>query len=198
MYPRCEGVLTSPRSIAINEVEKLEKTEGGTICVCYGNIRFSEAMCVRDVLHSLVTQIVERHQDVISLVEPLCARHKREGTRPSQQELERLLSEIAELGKRFIFFLDALDELIPSERKPLIDVLSRVDARLFITSRPLETLQRSFPDAQFFEIAPKPSDINLLVERAMEQNPDLCELIQGTACSKEFVKQIIREKSGGM
>jgi hypothetical protein len=135
---------------------------------------------------------------VCPLVESLYASHKREKTRPTPQELIGLLSRvIAKYRKTLIFVLDALDELREEDRLVLLNLLTSLHARLFITSRPLETLRRRFEQAQRFEIAARPSDIELHIQHFLLHNPDLLALLEGSNFEEQIIKAIHR-KSGGM
>jgi hypothetical protein len=205
-YPNVRGVqaakptswLTSCSSIVINYLERLEEeTPGGAICVAYVYMRYTEPLTTRDILESLVKQIIERHEDLFPIVETLYAKHKRELTRPSQQDLLRLLSQFAELGKRLFFVLDALDELLSEERAIVLTLLASLDAKLLITSRPLPPLQQCFPGATIFEVAAHASDIDLLIQEYLLRNPDIKVLLQESNFEDHF-KQRIRQKSGKM
>ncbi|KAH6890131.1 ankyrin repeat-containing domain protein [Coprinopsis sp. MPI-PUGE-AT-0042] len=184
-------------SLLVNDISKIEQHPGNNTCVAFVYIRYSEPLTIQDILQSLVKQVVERHQDVVPIVSPVYARHKRDGTKPTPKELVKMLSEIIRSGKKAFFFIDALDELAPGDRRTLLDLLSSLDARLFITSRPLESLQRSFPRARFFDVAAHPSDIRLLIKDAIRQDPDLSELLDNVDIEDKIIEKIC-QKSGGM
>ncbi|KAH6906631.1 ankyrin repeat-containing domain protein [Coprinopsis sp. MPI-PUGE-AT-0042] len=184
-------------SILINYIEKFEEVTGADTCVAYVYIRYGEQLSVQDILQSFVTQIVERHADVAHLATPLYSRHQREGTRPASRELIALLSAIVTSGKAVIFVLDALDELLADDRGTIIDFLSSLDARVFITSRPLQAPERHFPQAQFFEIAAQPSDIALFIRDALRRNRNVLDLFQESDLETLIVPTIC-QKSGGM
>ncbi|KAH6902662.1 ankyrin repeat-containing domain protein [Coprinopsis sp. MPI-PUGE-AT-0042] len=184
-------------SIAINYLEKVEETSGGSFCLAFIYFRYSEPLSIQDILESLVQQIVERHSDFIALVENLYAKHKHERTTPSQYDLVRLLSELVKNGKTIFVVLDALDELAVQDRPILLELLASVEVKLFITSRPLETLQQNFSQAQFVKIEAHPSDIDLHIKESLRRNPDLKELVEG--CEFEnWIIETIHEKYGGM
>ncbi|KAH6892835.1 hypothetical protein BKA70DRAFT_1324314 [Coprinopsis sp. MPI-PUGE-AT-0042] len=184
-------------SIVIRYLEQLERTSNGNIYVAYVYLRYSEPLAIRDILESFVKQIVERHPDVGFLIESLYALHKRERTKPSQHDLVGLLSQLAASGKTLIFLLDALDELQAEDRPILLGLLMSLNAKLFITSRPLETLQRRFPQAQVFDIAARPSDIDLHIREFLRHSPDLVELLEGSGFEERIIEAVHR-KSGAM
>jgi ankyrin repeat domain-containing protein 50 len=149
------------------------------------------------VLESLIRQVLERHSDVGALVEQCYARHTRERTRPSPQVLAGLLADFIKHGKTLFLVLDAFDELAADDRSILLDLLASLDVKLFITSRPLETLQQDFPQAEFVTLAAQPSDIDLHIKESLRRNPDLRALVEG--CDLENrIAETVQEKYGGM
>jgi ankyrin repeat domain-containing protein 50 len=156
-------------------------------------------MSVRDILESLVKQIIEDHAELSPLAEGLYEAHARRKTKPNQQELIELLSRFIKSGRTLIFVLDALDELLADHRTVLVGLLASLDAKILITSRPLATLQQQFPQAQMFDILAQASDIALLVEDFLLQCPDLLVLInvKGPSFRTKIVETIL-DKSGGM
>ncbi|KAH6902533.1 hypothetical protein BKA70DRAFT_1112737, partial [Coprinopsis sp. MPI-PUGE-AT-0042] len=190
-------VLTSCRSIVIRDLEWREDAWGDTICVAYVYLRYSEPLTVRDVLESLVKQIVERHIDLAPLVQCLYAKHKQERTKPTQDDLMGVLAGFVQRGKVLFFVLDALDEMRAEDRPILVRLLSSLDVKIFITSRPLETLQQQFPQAQVFNIAASPSDLDLHIKHFLRHCPDLVALLEGTEFEERIVEAVHR-KSGGM
>ncbi|KAH6902529.1 ankyrin repeat domain-containing protein 28, partial [Coprinopsis sp. MPI-PUGE-AT-0042] len=184
-------------SIVIRDLEWREEAWNGVFCVAYIYLRYSEPLTIRDILESLVKQVIERHSDLIPLVEGLYAKHQRERTRPSQQDLTGVLAEFIKCGKLLFFVLDALDEMRAEDRPVLVRLLVTLGVNLFITSRPLETLQRQFPQAQVFNIAASPSDLDLHIKHFLQDSPDLVALLEG-GDFEEHIFETIHRKSGGM
>jgi ankyrin repeat domain-containing protein 50 len=140
-----------------------------------------------------VKQIVERHPELGSLVETLYTVHKRERTKPSQEELQDLLHTFIERGKLIFFVLGALDELQPEHWPILLGILEMLNAKLFITSRPLDTLQRQLPQAQVFSIAATPYDLNLYIKEFYRHNPDVVALLEGTGYEGRISEAVHRK-----
>ncbi|KAH6894848.1 hypothetical protein BKA70DRAFT_1199780 [Coprinopsis sp. MPI-PUGE-AT-0042] len=184
-------------SIVIRYLEWLENTSEGVVCVAYVYLRYSEPLVVRDILESMVKQIVERHDDLIPTIEALYARHEKEKTKPSQQDLVEVLEGFIRYGKTLFFVLDAFDEMRAEDRPILLNLLVTLDAKLFITSRPLEPLQQQFSYARVFNIAASTSDLNLHIKHFLRHSPEVVALLQGTNLEEEIVVTIHR-KSGGM
>ncbi|KAH6907374.1 hypothetical protein BKA70DRAFT_1401200 [Coprinopsis sp. MPI-PUGE-AT-0042] len=189
--------LTSCRSIVIRELERIEEASGGIVCVAYVYLRYSDPSTIRDLLESLMKQIVERHIDLAPVVEGLYVKHKREKTKPSQEDLLGALDQFIKCGKTLFIVLDALDEMRAEDRPVFLRLLASLDARLFITSRPLEILQRQLPEAQVFNIAASPSDLDLHIKDFLRHCPEVMALLEGTDFDQEITKTVHR-KSGGM
>ncbi|KAH6903934.1 ankyrin repeat-containing domain protein [Coprinopsis sp. MPI-PUGE-AT-0042] len=184
-------------SIVIRDLEWREEAWGDTFCVAYIYLRYSEPLAIRDILESLVKQIVERHTDLLPIVEGLYARHQQEKTKPCQQGLMGVLTKFVKHGKLLFLVLDALDEMRAEDRPVLVHLLMSLDVKLFITSRPLETLQRQFPQAQMFNIAASPLDLNLHIKHFLRHSPDVMALLEGTGLAERIV-EAVHGKSGGM
>ncbi|KAH6906618.1 hypothetical protein BKA70DRAFT_1189984 [Coprinopsis sp. MPI-PUGE-AT-0042] len=184
-------------SIVIRDLEWREAVCAENICVAYVYLRYSEPLSIRDILESLVKQIVERHIDLIPIIEGLYVKHSQERTRPAQHDLVGMLAEFVKHGKSLFFVLDALDEMWAVDRPVLLRLLSSLDVKLFITSRPLETLQQQFPLAQVFNIAASTSDLDLHIKDFLRNSPDVMALLGGTEFEERIVETIHR-KSGGM
>jgi ankyrin repeat domain-containing protein 50 len=176
---------------------ELERSSGGVICVSFVYLRYSESLSIRDVLESLVRQIVERHDDLVPLITEVYARHKREGTKPAQEELMCLLAGFITAGKSLFFVLDALDEMRAKDRPVLLKLLASLDTKLFITSRPLEPIQKQYPHAQMFEISASRADIELHFQEFLQHSPEVVALLEGTEL-KQHIAETIHQMSGGM
>ncbi|KAH6894804.1 ankyrin repeat-containing domain protein, partial [Coprinopsis sp. MPI-PUGE-AT-0042] len=184
-------------SIVVRYLEGIESKSGGVICISYIYLRYSEPLAIRDILESMVKQIVERHADLIPLIEALYARHEKERTKPSQQDLVEVLEGFVRYGKTLFFVLDAFDEMRAEDRPILLNLLASLDAKLFVTSRPLEALQRQFAGARLFNIAASPSDLDLHIKHFLRHSPEVMALLEGTDL-EEQIAETIHQKSGGM
>jgi hypothetical protein len=74
-------------------------------------------------------------------------------------------------------FLDALDEAPTHLQSDLLDRLSSLDAKVFITSRPLKLLEADLPQASCFTITAHDSDIELLIDKEIQRSPHLRVII---------------------
>jgi hypothetical protein len=134
---------------------------------------------------------------LVPVIAGLYARHKKEKTKPNQEELTDLLAGFVRHGKALFFVLDALDEMRVEDRPILLWLLTSLDAKLFVTSRPLDVLQKRYSHAQFFEIAATRADLDLHVQHFLRHSPEVAALLDGTDLEQHLV-EAIHHKSGGM
>jgi hypothetical protein len=153
---------------------------------------------VRGFLEILVKQTVERHPHCIPLFDELYGRHIREQTQPSEKELLGLLQQLASTMATF-YFLDALDEAPTAIQIDIMEKLTSLNIKLFITSRPLQTVEAAFPDAHLFRIAAQDQDIDTYLDRELPRTGDLRAILRtaGTTLQDE-IKSSIKSASGGM
>ena len=187
-------------SIVIRELEARAAAANGTICVAYVHIRYSDAadMTIRSILEVLVKQTVERHPDCASLAEQAYAQHLSEDTQPTEAELLQLLHQFTGIKTATFYVIDALDEAPDKLQLELIKKLASLNARLFITSRPLKTVEARAPEAHRFSIAAQDDDLDLHIAQGIDRSPDLELLLERDPALKEEVVSSIKKNCGGM
>ncbi|KAH6870878.1 hypothetical protein BKA70DRAFT_365676 [Coprinopsis sp. MPI-PUGE-AT-0042] len=188
-------------SIIIRELEALAAIEGSRICVCYVYIRYSDRadLSVRNILEIIVKQTVERHPDCEWIAEKAYARHIREKTQPTESELLELLRQFTEVNAATFYFLDALDEAPDRIQVDLVLKLASLNVRLFITSRPLESVQARVPDAHRFLIVAQEGDLDLHINQEISRSRDLANLLENADPSlRDEIVLLVKSKCGGM
>ncbi|KAH6904769.1 hypothetical protein BKA70DRAFT_1063427, partial [Coprinopsis sp. MPI-PUGE-AT-0042] len=188
-------------SIVINTLEAHARASTAPICVNYIYFRYSDhtKATVKGFLEILVKQTVERHPHCLPLFDKVCARHVRENTQPSEDELLSLYRQFSSTMLVTFCILDALDEAPPSLQLDLLEKLAAPDVKLFITSRPLKTVEARFPDAHRFRIVAQDQDIDLHIDKEISRSADLRELLEeGDPSLRNEIATSIKEKCGGM
>ena len=110
--------------------------------IVFAYCRHSDRYSVTDILAAFIKQLAQDHPSVVlPIIEPVYKDHHRKETRPSKQEIQRLVQRLVKLFKKTYIILDALDELPEDTRVHLPAVLSSLRASLLITSRPLQLLE---------------------------------------------------------
>ncbi|KAH6884779.1 ankyrin repeat-containing domain protein [Coprinopsis sp. MPI-PUGE-AT-0042] len=173
-------------SIVLSEVELHAKSDHTTATV-------------KDVLAVLVKQTIERHPRYLPFLRELYDIHIREGTQPSESELLHLLRLLTALIEATFYFLDALDEAPPGVQLDLLEKLSSLNVKLFITSRPLPILEARFPGAHRFPILAQDRDLDLHIKKEISRSPMLQTILNEQDPSfRERITTTIKKKCGGM
>jgi ankyrin repeat domain-containing protein 50 len=156
-------------------------------------------MTVRNVLEIFVKQTLERHPDCKDVIEYNYAQHLEEGSEPTVAQLLNLLQELAGRMTCTFYVLDALDEAPTKIQLAVVKTLASLKIKIFITSRPLETVQARFPKAFTIVIAAQDADLDLHIAEAIDESADLQYLLEREDPSlKGEIISIIKQKCGGM
>ncbi|KAH6909719.1 hypothetical protein BKA70DRAFT_1425448 [Coprinopsis sp. MPI-PUGE-AT-0042] len=191
---------TIAASIVINALEVHAKNSTSPVCVCYIYFRYSDhtEATTRSFLEVLVKQTLERHPGCLPLFNEVYAGHIREKTQPSEEELVGLLRQFTATMVTF-YFLDALDEAPTTIQIEIIQRLTSLNVKLFITSRPLKNVEAAFPNIHCFPIVAQASDLDLHINTEISRSADLRAIIeQGGTSLRDEVYASIKEKCGGM
>ncbi|KAH6916394.1 hypothetical protein BKA70DRAFT_1092729, partial [Coprinopsis sp. MPI-PUGE-AT-0042] len=187
-------------SIVIQRLEALCKETDVQICVCYIYFRYSDRseLTVRYVLEIIVMQTLERHPDCQALIEQTYTQHLRERTEPSEGQLLTLLRQLAKIMAVTFYVLDALDEAPTKIQLALLKTLTSLNVKLFITSRPLKTVEANFPEAHTFHIVAQDADIDLHIAKGIDENAELQRLVKEDPELKDEILSSIKRNCGGM
>ncbi|KAH6905417.1 hypothetical protein BKA70DRAFT_1153112 [Coprinopsis sp. MPI-PUGE-AT-0042] len=191
---------TIAASIVINALEVHASQSTSPVCVCYIYFRYSDhtKATTQSFLEALVKQTLERHPGCLPLFNEVYSRHIREKTRPSEEELLGLLRQFTSTMVTF-YFLDALDEAPTAIQIEIIQRLTSLNVKLFITSRPLKNVEAAFPNIHCFPIVAQASDLDLHIDTEISRSADLRTIIeQGGTSLRDEVYASIKEKCGGM
>ncbi|KAH6909738.1 hypothetical protein BKA70DRAFT_1102131, partial [Coprinopsis sp. MPI-PUGE-AT-0042] len=170
------------------------------VCVCYIYFRYSDhtKATTRSFLEVLVKQTIERHPGCLPLFNEVYASHIREKTHPSEEELLGLLRQFTSTMITF-YFLDALDEAPTAIQIEIIQRLTSLNVKLFITSRPLKDVEAAFPNIHCFAIVAQPSDIDLFIAKEIPLSANLRAILeQGGRSLQDEIYASIKAKCGGM
>jgi hypothetical protein len=171
-----------------------------TVCICYVYFRYSDhsEVTVRTILEILLMQTLERHPGCQAMVEETYAQHLRERTEPTEPQLLSLLQRLVGHMSCTYYILDALDEAPTRIQLAILKALTSLNVKLFITSRPLETLQAHFPQAHTFAIAAQDADLDLLITKGIEESVELQRLLQANPLLRDEIFATIKQTCGGM
>lgn len=184
-------------SLAIQDIEARAEAAGGRICVAYIYFRYDEStnLTVKGILEILVKQTVERHADCAALATEAYTQHLLEDTEPTEAELLQLLLQFTALKDITFYILEALDEAPEMVQLDIVQKLSTLDVRLFITSR---LLKAELPAAHNFPISTREEDLELHISQELRRNPHLQRLLSRDKSLKDDIVLSIKRKCGGM
>lgn len=118
---------------------------------------------------------------------------------PTVAQLIGLLRELAERMACTFYILDALDEAPTKIQLAIVKMLASLKVKLFITSRPLETVQARFPQAITIDIAAQDADLDLHIAKCIDESADLQRLLEEELPlkdSEEIISSIKQNCSG--
>ncbi|TFK26017.1 ankyrin [Coprinopsis marcescibilis] len=186
-------------SFVINHLLKIEENDK-SICVAFAYCRHDKQATAEQVLGSLIRQQVEHHPSaVLPTIMRIYERCSNDGTSPSQEDLLEMLRAILSAGifSKSFYVVDGLDEASTNIQVELIDSLASLPVNVFITSRPLDSLQELFPAARVFHVVVRNEDIVRLIEQKLRCMHNVRKMLRDDALKSEVVSLII-EKSSGM
>jgi sulfur relay (sulfurtransferase) DsrC/TusE family protein len=132
----------------------------------YCNHKEQTTQTVRELMASLLKQLVQGHPVVSEWIRTLYYKHYPNGTSPSIRELtETLRKEVGSRNKVFVI-VDALDELVERDRGYLISQVQSLGnaVKLMVTSRPLSSIGRFFGNARSIDIRADNQDVREFVK----------------------------------
>lgn len=156
-----------------------------------------QTQTIENIMASLAKQLSlwRKSRDDVERLHEQCQNGK---SRPDLSKLEATLEAVCNRFKHVFFVFDALDECEDKLRTLLLAQLKRLEkprCRFFLTSRPhLQDLQRNLCDYPKIEIKAQDSDIKLLIQKRIEDDPMLSELVEDTEQDNEQLKGTIIDK----
>ena len=164
-------------------IDELLSAVGDDTGVAYVYLDYADkqAQTVENIIASLAMQLslCKKNNDDIQGLYEQCQKGK---SRPDLNKLEATLQIVCSRFKRVFFVFDALDEYEEKLRGLLLAQLRGLEksrCRFFLTSRPhLQDLQRNLCDYLEIEIKAQDSDMKLLIQKRIEDDSMLSELVE--------------------
>ncbi|KAK4243163.1 ankyrin repeat-containing domain protein [Corynascus novoguineensis] len=169
------------------------------IAYIYCNFRRQADQKVEDLLSNLIRQLSQDQSPIPECLRALYDKHKSK-TRPSFDELARVLQTVANLFSRIFIVVDALDECRLSDgsrSKFLTEIFAlqnKTGANIFATSRFIRDVTKRFENTLSLEIRAQPEDVQRYINGNMDhlptcitQRPDLCQ---------ELITKIVKAADG--
>lgn len=192
----CPGIpgvgKTIITSIVIKELNTRFDNDGKTgVAFIYCNYSQQHDQKLRDLLASLLKQLVQERRPLPQPVKTLHKRHQDKRSHMSVDELLGALELVMATYERVFILVDALDECSRSgdcqQRliTSLLDLQAKFGANLFLTSRPISRIEEQFKGNTILEIRAREEDVRKyldghmsLLPKFVAQSPDLQEEIK--------------------
>ncbi|TEB24208.1 ankyrin [Coprinellus micaceus] len=185
-------------AIAIEYLEK-HNIASKDLGIAFAFIRYTESRTLRDILSSLIAQLVEGSYMACSLIHSFYSQSiAKEGAELLESDMIEGLEKIAGALGVVHIVIDGLDEANDQVKDSLLEVLVTSKTNLLILSRPLDLYIHHTPDALFVSIQAQTADIELYVTDQVKRSSRLNAVLQGRP---ELVKELstrIKEKANGM
>jgi len=179
----CPGIpgagKTILAAIVVDDLHTLFQNNSSIgIAYLYCNFRRKDEQKAEDLLASLLRQLSQTWSSLPDSVKALYDRHNDQRTRPSFDEILRVLQSVAAMYPRVFIVVDALDECQASDgcrSKFLLEIFNvqaKTEANIFATSRPLPDIEREFKECLSLEILATDEDVRKYLDGHMSQLPD--------------------------
>jgi hypothetical protein len=180
----CPGIPGAGKTIMTSIVvghlnTKFQNNTSIGIAYLYCNFKRQQEQKPADLLSSLLKQLVQEQPSVPESVKGLYQRHKDKGSRPSLEEILKLLHSIATDYSRVFILIDALDECQISNtvrRKftsEIFNLQNKSGINIFATSRFIPEIMKEFEGSISLEIRARYEDVQRYLDAHMFELP-LC------------------------
>lgn len=189
------------RSTVINYLkqERRRKKTGVAYVYCVHN---GADQTASNFLGSMLRQLATQSAAILEDIKLCHKHHGHYGTRPSLNEISRLLrSQVEEFEEVFIV-IDALDECPERDqtRKLLLvetrGLLPKVS--LMVTSRDMPSIEIMFKHDTRLEIRAQDQDVRKFINSQMDQRDELIDLLEGHRDVRSSIIATVLEKTSGM
>lgn len=169
------------------------------IAYLYCNFKRNDDQKPQYLLASLLKQLSQQRSSLPDAIHSLYFKHKEKRTRPSLDEISKMLHSVTNLYSRVFVIIDAIDEcrVLDGCRKTFLteifNLQARTGANLFVTSRFIPEVTPKFEDSIIHEIRAHHDDVRKYLDgRIAQSGQKLLEV------HSEEIKNKITESVDGM
>jgi NACHT domain len=201
----CSGLPGAGKTIITSLVvdhlcAKFQNDDSVGIAYIYCNFRRQQHQKPKDLLASLVKQLAQRRPFMSGCVETLYRRHSSERTRPSLEEISKVLHTVVKDFSKTFIIIDALDECQTSDRgrgklvSEMFNLQSGKGVCLFATSRCIPEVEKEFQGSLSIEIRASDADVQRYLDSHMSQLPSCVS--QSSDLQEEIKAEIMNAVDG--
>jgi Cdc6-like AAA superfamily ATPase len=174
--------------------------EDPNVGIAYIYCNFQRRQKLEDLLLSLLKQFAQGQSSIPDTVKLLYNRHKDQRTRPSLNEISRVLHSVVALYSRAFVIVDALDECQVSDgcrtrfMSEIFNLQANTKANLFVTSRVIPEIKKWFKGSVLLEILASDEDLRRYVDGCMSQLPSFVR--RSSEFQEKIRTEIVKEANG--
>lgn len=201
----CPGIpgagKTMTAAITIDHLLKAVRGDAAGVAYVYCNYKTRSDQDAAALLAALIRQLVQAQPSIAEPVERLHEEHSKEGTKPSLEEIFRVLQSVLANYSSVYIVVDALDECPEQDGTrcqflaKLRELQSTTDLRLMVTSRFIPDVVNAFSAALTLEVRASKEDVKRYVAG---QIPHLPKCIQRDAMLQIMVQDKITQAVDSM
>ncbi len=178
----CPGIVGAGKTILTSVVVEELTTRFSShptigFAYIYCDYRRQNEQTIYDLLMSLLKQLSESQPSFPATVKNLYDKHITKRTRLSHNEIYESLQAVTMLYSQVYIIIDALDECRISSRQEFIaslfDLQTACSINLFITSRPIPSIEKVFEGVSKLEIRASEQDMRRYLNAHIYQLPGL-------------------------
>lgn len=192
------------RSLVVDHIEHTYSDNEAVVAYIYNDYKEREAHSVVNLIGSLLQQVLRKKLVVSDEMSALHSKHTHKNTRPTFEEISRVLRAEIDSFSDVFFIVDAMDECQHANGirdgllAELCSLQEKPNVRLMMTSRFLSTLETNLQDAVRLEIMASNSDIIKYLEVRISEERRLARLIGGDVALQTAIINTIVSKAQGM
>jgi hypothetical protein len=201
----CPGIpgagKTILTSIVVEDlITRFKNDDNIGVTYLYCNYRRQHEQKLEDLFASLLKQFVQERRSIPDSVKTLYNRHKNKRTRPSLDEILRILQSVVKVYSRVFIIVDALDECQISDGcrqrflSSLFNLQAKCGANLFATSRPISSIKKEFKGNPMLEIRASEEDVRRYLEGHMFRLPGF--VVRSLELQEEIKTAIVKAVDG--
>ena len=201
----CPGIpgagKTMMAAIAIDYLCRTARCDDIGVAYLFCNYKAQSYQSLPSLLAALLKQLVQSRPDIAAPVIHIYDHHSKQGSRPSLDEILRVLQFVCSNYITVYIVVDALDECADRDgaRGRLIDKLrglqAKTDVRLLFTSRFIPEITQKFQSDPMLEVCASEEDVRRFIAGQM---PRLPNCIQRDEELKQAAQNKIVEAIDGM
>ncbi|KAK2612508.1 hypothetical protein QQS21_001446 [Conoideocrella luteorostrata] len=193
----CHGIPGAGKTVIMSSMIEHLKNQfgpksGAAVVYIYCSHQSQHQQKLGDILAVILRQMIQAHGTVHEIVREVYEQHYQNNSRPSTDNLVKLLQNVSNQMSRVFILIDALDECRPVwEVRDLLQTLfsfqAKTEASIFVTSRQIPAILDLFNNSLKLEIRAKEQDVSTYLNARLLELPSF-------VCEDHSVKEVIKER----